>query len=141
MTTGSETVPPVDEPTSEKSENARELSKIELAILDADAKAKQNLNREADQRYWLRWAAVGISASIILGMALLLRHSAHQMVTLAIYQSPATFFIAAYVAPILSMTTLSIALLVAAFRGFKDGDEKSGFSAATEGARATGLIH
>jgi hypothetical protein len=133
-------VPPVDEPTSGQSDNARELSTIELAILDADAKAKQKLNREADQRYWLRWAAVCISVLIIIGMAFLLKHSAHEMVNLAIHKAPAIFFVAAYVAPILSMTTLSIALLVAAFRGFKDGDEKSGFSMATESARATGLI-
>jgi len=39
------------------------------------------------------------------------------------------------------MTTVSLALLVAAFRAFKDGDEKAGVSLAAESAKATGLIN
>ena len=49
--------------------------------------------------------------------------------------------IALHIAPIVSMTTLAIALLVAAFRGFKDGDEKAGASLTTDGVRAAGFLH
>jgi hypothetical protein len=131
------TVPPVDlQPIGPNEPSGR--SDYEYRLLEADAKARENLNREADQRYWLRWVAVGLVVVIILGMGCLLAHVAHWLPS-----EPHAMgaVIALHIAPIISMTTLSIALLVAAFRGFKDGDEKAGASIATDGARATGLLN
>ena len=112
----------------------------EYRLLEADAKARENLNREADQRYWLRWVAVGLVVLIILGMGCLLAHVSHWFPTNS-NAMPAV--IALHIAPIVSMTTLAIALLVAAFRGFKEGDEKAGMAFAAESAKAgsRGLIN
>lgn len=130
-------VPPVDAlPIKPDEPNGR--SDYEYRLLEADAKARENLNREADQRYWLRWVAVGLVVLIILGMACLLAHVAHWLPN---EPKAASAVIALHLAPIVSMTTLAIALLVAAFRGFKDGDEKSSAAIASDGARAVGLMN
>lgn len=136
------TVPPVDvEPSGPPDAVSKRLNDIEIRLLDAGAKSKENVNREADQRYWLRWAAVLLVIGIVLAMGLLLKHVAHKLPAIRDAGSPASFIIALYVSPIISMTTLSLSLLVAAFRGFKDGDDKSSAAALAEGARATGLIN
>jgi hypothetical protein len=130
------TVPPVDvEPTGVDGPSGRDDH--EFRLLEADAKARENLNREADQRYRLRWIAVGLVILIIAGMGGLLAHVAHWLPR---ETNAMGAVIALHLAPIVSMTTLAIALLVAAFRGFKDGDEKAGAAIATEGARATGFM-
>jgi hypothetical protein len=131
------TVPPVDvSPNASEGPDGR--SDHEYRLLEADAKARENLNREADQRYWLRWVAVVLVVLIIHGMGCLLAHVAHWLP-----KEPNTMgaVIALHIAPIVSMTTLAIALLVAAFRGFKDGDEKAGAAMASDGARATGFLN
>lgn len=128
-------VPSVDlQPTSPEE---ADRSNFEYRLLEADAKGRENLNREADQRYWLRWVAVALVVVIIFGMGCLLSHVAHWLPN-----EPKAMgaVIALHIAPIVSMTTLAIALLVAAFRGFKDGDEKAGTVIATESARASGLL-
>jgi hypothetical protein len=130
-------VPRVDaQPIGPDEPNGR--SDYEFRLLEADAKARENLNREADQRYRLRQIAVAVVILIILGMGGLLAHVAHWLPNEPKSVGAA---IALHIAPIASMTTLAIALLVAAFRGFKDGDEKAGASIATEGARATGFLN
>jgi hypothetical protein len=130
-------VPPVDaQPIKPDEPNGR--SEHEYRLLKADAKARENLNREADQRYLLRWVAVCLVVLIIVGMACLLAHVAHWLPN---EPGAMTAVIALHIAPIVSMTTLAIALLVAAFRGFKDGDEKSSAAIASDGARAAGLIN
>jgi hypothetical protein len=129
-------VPPVDgEPTV--SPEASDRSQYEFRLLQADAKARENLNREADQRYWLRWAVVGLAVLVIVGMGGLLIHVSHWLP-----KDPNAIgaVIALHVAPIASMTTLAIALLVAAFRGFKDGDEKSSADVANTSIKASGLL-
>lgn len=114
----------------------RRLNKAEAELLDLGAKRKSN--READQRFWLRNIVIAIVIVIILGMGSLLWHVAHWLP-----DDPKSMgaVIALHIAPIVSITTLSIALLVAAFRGFKDGDEKAGTAIVTEGARATGFMN
>jgi hypothetical protein len=140
-------VPPVDaQPIKQDEPNGR--SDHEFRFLEADAKARENLNREADQlysirersagqRFLLRQIAVTMVVLIIFGMGALLAHVAHWLPN-----GPNSMgaVIALHIAPIVSMTTLAIALLVAAFRGFKDGDEKAGATIATEGAKATGFL-
>lgn len=74
-------------------------------------------------------------------MGILLKHVAHRLPAPGAQDVSAAYVIAVYVAPIISMSTLSISLLVAAFRGFKDGDERAGISGTVDGARAGGLIN
>lgn len=130
-------VPEVDNQPTHAGDPSPEgrLEAIELRVLDADAKAKEKGNREADQRYWLRWLAVGAAALIIVGMSCLLAHVSHRLMTLKAFGSSTSYVIALYVAPIFSMTTLSIALLIAAFRGFKETDGTNATSAASDGVR------
>lgn len=133
-------VPPVDETLKDApAESARRFEAIELRLIDAEAKAKENRNRETDQRHVLRWAAVGCAGSLIVGMAVTLWHVAHWTVGNPA-NAPASVLVAIFVAPIISMTTLALALLVAAFRGYKDGDEATGATMASQGMKATGLI-
>ena len=109
---------------------------FEFRLLEAEAKARENLNREADQRYRLRWIAVFVVLGIIAMIALLLNHIAHWLPD----DSKSTgAVIALHLAPIISMTTLAIALLVAAFRGFKEGDDKFGTSNASDAVKASGM--
>jgi hypothetical protein len=130
-------VPPVDaQATSPEEPDGR--SDYEFRLLEADAKARENLNREADQRYWLRWVAVTLVVLIILGMAIFLAHVAHWLPN---EPNSTSVVVALHLAPIISMTTLAIALLVAAFRGFKDGDEKSSAAITSDGARVAGFIN
>jgi hypothetical protein len=130
-------VPSVDaQPVGPEVPNGR--SDYEYRLLEADARARANLFREADQRHLLRWIAVVLVVAIIVGMGCLLIHVAHWLPN-----EPKTMgaVIALHVSPIVSMTTLAIALLVAAFRGFKDGDEKAGATIAIDGARASGFMN
>ncbi len=116
------------------------LNEIELRLLDAGARAKENLNREADQRYWLRWLAVSVCTLMIAGMGVLLWHAAHSYLLPVYTEFSSSYIVAVYLAPIVSMTSLAIALLVAAFRAFKDSDGSSVAMAATETAKVGKLI-
>lgn len=134
-------IPPVDLSGMPNGVPSDHLAKFELRMLDADANAKDKLNREADQRFYLRWAAVLIAFAVMVGMATLLCHVGYYILTKDVTKVPSAFLLAVYVAPIVSITTVSLALLVAAFRAFKDGDERMSALIAAEGARATGAIN
>lgn len=106
-------------------------------MLDASARAKENLNREADQRYYLRWLAVVVGLFIICVMVFVLWHMTHQ-----IFWGPFMFVSPGYamtliITPIVSMSTITITLFVAAFRGFRKEDEASAASVVAEGVRAS----
>jgi hypothetical protein len=136
MDDGLPAVPPLN-PDPPVPTDANGRSEYEFRLLEADAKARENLNREADQRYWLRWFVVVLAFLVILGMGGLLLHVSHWLPK---DSNAIGSVIALHVAPIASMTTLAIALLVAAFRGFKDGDEKSSVETANASIRATGVL-
>lgn len=131
-------VPPIDEQPS--SDEPDRYEALQFRGLEAEAKAKEHLNREGDQRYWLRWLAVAVCVAIMVGMGTMLWHVAHKLMTLKTFGASTSYIIAVYVAPIISMTTLAIALLVAAFRGFKDGDGDTSAKAMSEGAKIGKLV-
>lgn len=114
------------------------FSDIELRLLDAGAKSKENINREADQRFKLRRLAVTVSVLLMGGM---LYYVLHYVFTPSYFEKPSLYIVAAFVAPILSMTTVSIALLIAAFRGFRNSDGVDGASMVAETARGAGMIN
>jgi hypothetical protein len=133
-------VPTLDaEPSGDP--DSKRFSDIELRLLDANAKSKENLNREADQRLNLRRLPVGVGVVLMIGMGVMLWHVSHSVFSPSYFERPSMYIVAALVAPILSMTTVSIALLVAAFRRFKDSDEKNGATATAEAARGLGMIN
>ena len=132
-------VPPVDASSSEGLPSTK-YEAIELRALDADAKAKENVNRETDQRYTFRWIAVFAGCIVIIIMGCTLNSVYHRMPELAAKKIPAAVLVAMFIAPVTSMTALALALQVAAFRGFKDGDESKGASAASEGLKASGFL-
>lgn len=134
-----ESVPNIDQDGAAPMASAR-VEDIELRLLDANAKSKENVNKEADQRYRLRWLAVVVSILLICGMGLILWHASHKVLGLSYVHSQGVYIIAAFVAPIVSMTTLSLALLVAAFRGFKDSDAKDGGGVAMSAAKTGGVL-
>ncbi|MDA3857048.1 MAG: hypothetical protein PF480_02100, partial [Roseovarius sp.] len=100
------------------------------------AKSKENLNREADQRFSLRRLAIFVAVLLIVGMGAILWHGTHRIFSPQYFDVPAPYVVAIFVAPILSMTTLAIGILVAAFRGFsaRDGEGLAGM--ATDSAKA-----
>jgi hypothetical protein len=134
------TVPGVDATTKSEAEDRR-FSDIELRLLDAGAKSKENFNREADQRFNLRRLAVLVAVFLIIGMGIMLYHVAHAVFTPHYFEKPFMYVVAVLVAPILSMTTVSIALLVAAFRGFKGSDEADAAKMTTDAARGAGVLN
>lgn len=131
-------VPVIDGPPIPEEPDRYEA--LQFRGLEAEAKAKEHVNREADQRYWLRWLAVIASLAIISGMGWVLSHVVHKLMTLKTFGAAPAYIIAVYVAPIVSMSGLSVALLVAAFRGFKDGDGDTGANAIAEGAKVGKLL-
>lgn len=135
-------VPRVDEePTRNGSQADKKLNDIELRQLDAGAKAKENINREADQRHRFRTRTVVLSSVLILTMGAVLWHVSHTVLTPHDFKIPSSFLVSMLVAPIVSMTTTCIALLVAAFRGYKEGDDRSVGSVAFETTRAGSMYN
>lgn len=135
-----DTVPRIDldEPVEPRGVGRSEA--IELRLLEADAKAKDNLNREADQRYFLRWASVVICVLLVIFMAATLLHVSHQLLSPSYFETSAALVVAGFVAPIVSMTVLAVSLLVASFRGFKGGDGKDGIEVAGNAIRTGSSI-
>lgn len=130
-------VPRVDEdPKGDESQADNRLNEIELRQLDAGAKAKENINREADQRHHFRTWTLVLSSLLIIFMGLVLWHVAHNVLSPRDFEIPSSFIVSMVVAPVISMTTTCIALLVAAFRGYKDSDNKNVASAVLEATRA-----
>lgn len=145
---GKTEVPAIDaeqnpDPELEPKATGQELSRIEeieIRILDAEARSMENGNRETDQRLWLRYVAVAVCIAIIIGMGCMLSHVVHKLMTLKTFGAQSAYIIAIYVTPILSMSGLSIALLVSAFRGFKEGDGDASTKAIAEGTKAAKLM-
>jgi hypothetical protein len=137
------TVPQIEDQSnlSEPPVTVDRYEEFQFRALEAEAKAKEHLNREADQRYFLRWLAVASCLAIIIGMGYLLSHVVHKLMTLNTFGAPSAYIVAVYVAPIVSMSTLSISLLIAAFRGFKDSDGETSAKAIGEGTKLSKLMN
>ena len=108
-------------------------------LTEEEIVARKHRNRAADQRFWLRWLSVAVTLSVIALMAAAL-YRAHPLFihNASLLASPA-YIVALLITPIVSMTALSIALLVAAFRGYKETDEDESLKSATDLARSSEL--
>lgn len=126
-------VPPVPPRVTPNEDILRRQEQREQEFLDAEAKARSLQNREFDQRFWLRWLAVVLGIIVIVFMSIALLHMAHSALSPNIqYLSPA-FAVAMIVAPVLSITAITVTILIGAFRRFGDSD-LDGSSGAVAGA-------
>jgi len=135
------TVPDIDQTTGPDGPSpfkSGKLEDIEFRLLEAGAKSKENRNREADQRYRFRWVAVITGLLLILAMSVLLWHVTDSFLVPNYSDVAPHYVVAVFVAPIVSMTTLAIAILVAAFRGFAPTDGENLSSLASDAVR-TGI--
>lgn len=115
-------------------------AEAEARLLSAEAVAREQRNRETDQRYILRWTVAVVTILLIFGMAALVvdNHVDLHSPPVDYFKLPTAYLVAMYVAPIVSVTVLAMALLVAAFRGYSRADEDSAAAAAAESAKEAG---
>ena len=95
---------------------------LEFELLEAEQALRELLTREAGQRYWLRWIAVGTGGLVIFRMAAALWFLANRIFWGPIVVGSPAFSVAIIVAPIISITSITVALFVGAFRKFDDKD-------------------
>lgn len=95
---------------------------LEFELLEAERALRKLLTREAGQRYWLRWIAVGTGGLVIIGMAAALWILASRLFWGPIVVGSPAFSVAIIAAPIISITAITVALFVGAFRKFDDKD-------------------
>lgn len=94
----------------------------ESALLDDNAKHRGLLIDEIRQRIRMRrWIAI-FSIIVIIAMAAFATHSVHEYFWGHFVFIPSSLAIALFFAPIVSITTITIMLLIGAFRRFKDED-------------------
>ena len=90
--------------------------------LDAEAQHRQLLITEVRQRIDVRHWVVVIAIFVLIFMAGVLTHAAHSYFWGPFVLVPQSLAIVMFIAPIVSITTITIMLLVGAFRRFKDDD-------------------
>jgi hypothetical protein len=98
------------------------FEKLEARLLETDRAFRAMQMREANQRYWLKNIAVGTGLGAIVGMSFLLTHLFHQTFWGPLHFASGAFSVAMIVAPIASITAITVALFVGAFRKFDDKD-------------------
>lgn len=96
--------------------------KIDAASLSSEAQHRDLLISEVRQRIRVRYFAVAIALGAVMFMAVAMAHAAHHYFWGPVVLIPPAVAIAMFVAPIVSITTITIMLLVGAFRRFKDDD-------------------
>lgn len=99
-----------------------EVERLEFELLETDRALRALQKREAGQRFWLRWIAVGTGIAVILGMTALLTHLVHSSFWGPFRFASGAFSVAMIVAPITSITAITVALFVGAFRKFDEKD-------------------
>lgn len=99
-----------------------ELERLEFELLETDRALRTLQKREAGQRYWLRWIAAGTGIIVIVGMAGVLTHLVHSTFWGPFHFASGAFSVAMIVAPIASITAITVALFVGAFRKFDEKD-------------------
>lgn len=121
----------------------RRLSEVENKLaseqLTQEGKARDLLIKEIEQRIANRHLAIAIAVVVMIFMAGILGHATHSFYWGRLIVVPQAVAIAMFLGPIISITTLSVVLVIGAFRHFKDKDMSnvSLGSLAAEAARNT----
>jgi hypothetical protein len=116
-------VPPLPQVTTWPADAQRD--RLEFEFLELEAKLKRSEHRERSQRYMIKWVAVFAGVGVIVAMFWLLTHLFHHMVWGPFIVANPAMSVAMIVSPILSITAITVALFVGAFRKFEDGDLES----------------
>lgn len=132
-------IPPVEPRADDSSSEQERQARLEYAMLEASAHARRLQTRDHDQRYTLRWVALVVGLLSLTFMALFLHYMSQRLLHGPFLLVPSSFAIAAILAPIVSITTITIALFVASFRKFRDGDGDAMGAAAPDALRLSGL--
>ena len=115
-------IPPVPRDTADSNQTRRGQEQREFELLELEAKGRKLQNLESSQRLLLRWLSVALGVIVIVAMMAALCHMAHAALSPSIqYISPA-FAVASIVAPIFSITAITVTILIGAFRRFGDRD-------------------
>lgn len=96
--------------------------RLEFELLETDRALRSLQKRERGQSYWLRWIAVGTGCVVIASMATVLTHLFHSLFWGPFFFAGSALAVAMIVAPIASITAITVALFVGAFRKFDDKD-------------------
>lgn len=115
---------PTFEATSVSSHAGSLNADFEYKLLRTEEQNQRLLRRELTLKFWIKIVAVTCAVLIISGMGLFLWHVLH-----GIFVGPVVFLrtplaIVIVVTPLISITSTGIALIIAAFRRFEDGDAK-----------------
>jgi hypothetical protein len=92
------------------------------ADLSAEDKYRKLLRHEVMQRIGMRYAAIVIALAVISTMVWFARHVLFLYFVGPFVAVPPAVAIALFVAPIVSVSAITIMLLIGAFRRFKDDD-------------------
>ncbi|WP_332716656.1 hypothetical protein [Pelagibacterium mangrovi] len=96
--------------------------KLEHQALSADAEQRLLLQNEIKQRIAIRRWVSRLAVVIVAFMGFVLWYATHKYLSYPLSQKTPAIIIALYVAPIASITTVTVMLLIGAFRRFKDDE-------------------
>ncbi len=114
--------------------------KVDEAALSAEAQHRNLLISEVRQRIRVRYFTVAVGVIVIIFMGAAMAHAAHHYFWGPMVLIPPPVAIAMFVAPLVSITTITIMLLVGAFRRFKDDDMDNINIASLAGEAAKSMI-
>jgi hypothetical protein len=103
-------------------DDAPSRNELEFELLEVERALSRLLHREINQRYIIKWIAIISGVVVILGMAAALAHLVHMAFLGPFLFASAAFSVAMIVAPVISITTITVAMFVGAFRRFEDKD-------------------
>ncbi|MDR0810619.1 MAG: hypothetical protein LBE86_16115 [Gemmobacter sp.] len=115
-------IPPIE---SEDSSDGTDRDRLELEVLALGAKIQRLESKEAGQRYYFRRLAMVTGLTVIGAMFALLGHTLHHLHWWPLVRPDAAVVVAPVVPPVVSVTVITVALFVAAFRRIKDKDTES----------------
>lgn len=95
---------------------------LELEVLDLEAKLKSLAQKEIGQRYAIKWIAVVTGGLVILVMFAMMAHLFHQLFWGPFFVASPALAVAMIVAPVASITAITVALFIGAFRKFEERD-------------------
>ena len=120
----SEAIPPL-EPAPATNSRSADFDALELRLLRIEAENQELKRREYGQRHKIRWIAVAAGILVIAGMGAVLTHLVHSTFWGPFHFASGAFAVAMIAAPIASISAITVALFVGAFRRFDDEDLKA----------------
>lgn len=117
------------------------IATLELARenegLNHEAQVRELIKREIKQRIFIRWTALAVAMTAVVYMAILLICASHWYFWGKFISVPRSVAVTMFLAPIVSITTITVMLAVGAFN--RKGEEMNGTpvgNLVAEGARA-----